>query len=84
MRMRRRSPKRESLELAPDAAGVPALAPPPAKSPLAAAAAQAAAPAATKAKTDAAIEGLLQMTCGRSSSRSMVRIKSHWVSSCRA
>ena len=61
--------KDESLELAPDAAGVPALPPPPGKSPLAAAAAKARA----------------GMTCGRSSSRSMSGSRaSHWVSFCRA
>ena len=80
--------KDESLELAPDAAG---------KS-LAASAAKASVSAVPKAKADAAMEGagpprsgpphalglqsLLQMTCGRSSSPSIVRTKSHWLSFC--
>ena len=64
---------------------------------LAAAAAKAAAPAARQTRPLKAralhevdlphplgSQCLLQMTCGRSSSRSTVRIKSHWISSCRA
>ena len=81
--------KEESLELAPDAASVPALPPAPATASeaLAAAAAKAAATSAVKkGPAPAALEGAaplrqgsrskLQMTCGRSSARSIVRIKS--------
>ena len=69
--------KDDSLELAPDVAGVPALPPAPATATEALAAAAAKAAAASAAKKGPASPSLLQMTCGRSSSRCIVRTKSH-------